>query len=100
MGVRGPNTRECGINGMNDFFFQIKLLDDLKNGTEKKGPQNSRIHAEGIMGRTSLKDLDPDQEVRFDRDFQAAKAEWVAQKEAERLEAEKKKAAAQQAAKK
>lgn len=32
--------------------------------------------------------------VIFDRDFEASKAEWLAQKESDRLEAEKKKLAA------
>ena len=33
-------------------------MEDLKNGKERKGPQNGRKNAEGPLGRTSLKDLD------------------------------------------
>jgi len=36
----------------------VKLLKDLENGTEKKGPQNGRNQVEGPQGRTSLKDKD------------------------------------------
>jgi NADH dehydrogenase (ubiquinone) flavoprotein 2 len=34
----------------------VKLLKDLEDGTEKKGPQNGRNQVEGPQGRTSLKD--------------------------------------------
>ena len=33
----------------------VKLLNDLQNGTEKRGPQIDRNDCEGPMGRTSLK---------------------------------------------
>ena len=53
------------------------LLDDLKNGTAKVGPQNERPNSVGIMGRTSLvDDVVMKDEVRHFRDFAAAKAEW------------------------
>lgn len=76
-----------------------KLLQDLENGTEKKGPQNHRNQVEGPQGRTTLQDNKYLQsEIRFSRDFAKAKQDWTAQKEAERIEAEKKKAAAAAAA--
>ncbi|KAM3133286.1 hypothetical protein pb186bvf_014579 [Paramecium bursaria] len=76
----------------------LKLLEDLQNGTDKKGPQNGRNQCEGPLGRTSLKG-DVNIEVKHERDFEAAKQEWLDQKEKERLEAEKKRQAAQQAKK-
>lgn len=36
----------------------VKLLEDLKSGKETKGPQNGRKNAEGILGRSTLKDKD------------------------------------------
>jgi NADH dehydrogenase (ubiquinone) flavoprotein 2 len=55
----------------------IPLLENLKKGTAKKGPQTERKNSVGIMGRTSLTDetvmVD---EVRYTRDFAKAKAEW------------------------
>lgn len=55
----------------------VQLLEDLKNGTEKKGPQNERKNAVGIMGRTSLVDEKiMKEEVRHTRDFAQAKADW------------------------
>lgn len=74
----------------------------MKNGTDKKGPQIARNQCEGPQGRTTLKNVDIQkvigdvtQEVRHDRNFEAAKKEWLEQKEKERQEAEKKKQAAQ-----
>ncbi|CAK72238.1 unnamed protein product (macronuclear) [Paramecium tetraurelia] len=77
----------------------LKLLEDLKNGTDKKGPQNGRKNAEGPQGRTTLQNIANQQDIKYDRNFEAAKKEWLDQKEKERLEAEKKKQAAQQAKK-
>jgi len=34
----------------------VLLLEALKSGTAKEGPQNGRINALGIKGRTSLTD--------------------------------------------
>jgi NADH dehydrogenase (ubiquinone) flavoprotein 2 len=33
----------------------IQLLENLKNGTDKKGPQINRNDCEGPQGRTTLK---------------------------------------------
>jgi NADH dehydrogenase (ubiquinone) flavoprotein 2 len=53
----------------------VKLLDDLKAGTDKKGPQNNRKNAEGPMGKTTL--LNPEvTNVKHDRDFAEAKKAW------------------------
>ena len=53
------------------------LLDALKDGTAKVGPQNDRLNSVGVMGRTSLVDHDVMKEpVRHFRDFAAAKTEW------------------------
>lgn len=72
----------------------IQLIEDLKAGKEvKKGPQNSRVNAEGELGRTTLKDFNPENVIS--RDFSQAKEAWAKQKEAERAEAEAKKAQAQ-----
>ena len=35
----------------------LKLLEDLKNGTEKKGPQIKRNASEGPLYRSSLMDF-------------------------------------------
>ena len=35
----------------------VKLLNDLQNGVEKKGPQINRNDCEGPQGRTTLKVL-------------------------------------------
>ena len=75
----------------------IELLEKLKKGEAKKGPQNHRKNSEGPLGRTSLKNIGT-AERKVDRDFEKAKKEWLDQKEKERIEAEKKKAAAAAAA--
>lgn len=55
----------------------VPLLENLKNGTAKVGPQNERRNSVGIMGRTSLTDKTVmEDEVRFTRDFAQAKADW------------------------
>lgn len=36
----------------------VELLENLKKGTDKKGPQIDRNDCEGPMGRTSLKVCD------------------------------------------
>lgn len=57
------------------------FIEQLKRGEEPvKGPQNGRNRAEGVMGRTSLKDYN--QERIIERDFAAAKKEWEAAREA------------------
>ncbi|KAL4498613.1 hypothetical protein ABPG72_019731 [Tetrahymena utriculariae] len=77
----------------------VKLLKDLENGTDKKGPQNNRNQVEGPLGRSTLKEKNfLSGEIRFTRDFGKAKQDWVAQKEQEKIEAEKKKAATAAAA--
>lgn len=69
----------------------VELMKAFEKGeTPQVGPQNGRNCAEGIEGRTTLKNIDPNQEVRFSRDFAKEKEEWLKAKE----EAEKKKAQA------
>ena len=36
----------------------VQLLENLKAGTDKKGPQINRNDCEGPMGRTTLKGID------------------------------------------
>ena len=73
----------------------IKLIEDLRAGNPvKKGPQNSRVNAEGIEGRTTLQ-KEFNTEFKTSRDFAKAKEDWQKQKEAEKAEAEAKKAQAQ-----
>jgi len=69
----------------------VKLLEDLKNGVEKRGPQNHRRNCEGPKGRTTLNIPEFNPEKAFDRDFTQAKKEWD-----DAREAAKKAAAAQQ----
>lgn len=53
-----------------------KLVDDLRNGKAVlPGPQNGRRNSEGPLGRSSLKE-NLQAEVRYDRDFAGAKADW------------------------
>lgn len=55
----------------------IGVLDGLKNGTAKVGPQIDRNFSEGPLGRSSLIDVDfLAAEIRHPRDFKAAKDEW------------------------
>lgn len=54
------NLKEKGIEGM------------------KKGPQTARINSEGELGRTTLKDYNP--EVKHERDFKADKEAWEKEK--------------------
>ena len=55
----------------------VDLLEDLKNGKAKVGPQIDRNFSEGPLGRSSLVDLDYfNRDTRYTRDFQAAKQEW------------------------
>jgi NADH dehydrogenase (ubiquinone) flavoprotein 2 len=55
----------------------VPLLEGLKNGTAKKGPQNDRKNSVGPMGRTSLTDEKVmKDDVRHTRDFAQAKADW------------------------
>jgi len=75
----------------------VELLEKLKKGEEKRGPQNHRKNSEGPLGRTTLKNIETG-ERKIERDFEKAKKEWLEQKEKERIEAEKKKAAAAAAA--
>jgi len=60
----------------------VQLLENLKNGTDKKGPQNHRKNCEGPQGKTSLNSEDYTVDQIFDRDFGAAKKEWDDAKEA------------------
>lgn len=74
----------------------IELVETFRRGEEpKKGPQIDRNHAEGPEGRTSLKVEEFNPEYTLDRDFAAAKQQWLdhkaeeAKKKAE-MEAKKK----------
>ncbi|EGR28796.1 NADH-ubiquinone oxidoreductase subunit, putative [Ichthyophthirius multifiliis] len=79
----------------------VELLKKLENGTAVPGPQVKRNQCEGVMGRTTLKEQSVlHGEIKYTRDFAKAKQDWVAQKELEKAEAEKKKAAAAAQAKK
>jgi len=52
----------------------IQLLEDLKAGNAKIGPQTDRNHCEGPQGRTTL--INYDSEGAHDRDFDQAKKDW------------------------
>lgn len=63
----------------------VELLDNLKNGCAKIGPQIDRNFAEGHMGRTTLTadfDTEAEENALHSRDFDACKEEWLAAKEA------------------
>ena len=84
----------------NEWFYEdldaentVQLLDDLKNGVEKKGPQIDRNFSEGPLGRTSLKDHSA-YESHHDRDFDGELASYTEAKEKAAAEAAAKKAAA------
>lgn len=63
-----------------------QLLDDFRDGKEPiKGPQNGRKNCEGIMGRSTLMDLESVYRTTS-RDFGKAKDDWAQAK----LELEKK----------
>lgn len=79
----------------------VELLENLKKGTDKKGPQIDRNDCEGPMGRTSLKVCDMifqgmnlTEEIRYERDFAKAKQDW---EEAERKKKEQQQRKAQEA---
>lgn len=60
----------------------VVLLDKLKNGEEvRKGPQTHRNHCEGPQGRTTL-EKSFNAERLFDRDFDQAKKDYEAAKQA------------------
>lgn len=55
----------------------VELLEALKRGDAKIGPQTDRVNSEGPQGRTSLTDVEfLNSEIRFTRDFAKAKQEW------------------------
>ena len=63
----------------------VELLENLKNGCAKIGPQIDRNLCEGPQGRTTLtSDFDPEatENAIIDRDFDACKVEWQAAKDA------------------
>lgn len=68
----------------------IELVETFRRGeTPKKGPQINRNHSEGPSGRTTLHldSFNPDHKI--DRDFAAAKQQWLDKKaEEERKKAE------------
>ena len=65
----------------------VQLMQQFEKGeTPNVGPQNGRVNAEGIEGRTSLQQFNF--ETKHTRDFAKAKEEWLKAKE----EAEKKRA--------
>ena len=76
----------------------IKIVEQFRAGeVPVKGPQNGRNNCEGVQGRSTLKAMKDQAKVkpvRFDRDFKKEKEAYLAQKEKERQENEKKKAAA------
>jgi len=65
----------------------VELLENLKAGTAKVGPQIDRNNAEGPDGRTCLHKAEFDPEAPensfFDRDFAAAKTQWEEMKAAQ-----------------
>ena len=69
----------------------VQLLEDLKAGRDRKGPQIERNCAEGPEGRTSLTNEGGEHLPTHSRDFAKAKVEWE-EAEKKRVEEEKKKA--------
>jgi NADH dehydrogenase (ubiquinone) flavoprotein 2 len=65
----------------NEWFYEdldsksiVNVIEQFRRGEEpKKGPQINRNHAEGPMGRSSLKEFES---KPITRDFRAAKKEW------------------------
>jgi NADH dehydrogenase (ubiquinone) flavoprotein 2 len=65
----------------NEWFYEdldsksiVNVIEQFRRGEEpKKGPQINRNHAEGPMGRSSLKGFES---KPITRDFRAAKKEW------------------------
>lgn len=68
----------------------IELVETFKRGeTPKRGPQIDRNHCEGPEGRTTLKPKEFNPERTLDRDYGAAKQQWLDKKaEDERKKAE------------
>ena len=55
----------------------VELLESLKRGDAKVGPQNGRVNCEGPLGRTSLMDSEfLKSDTKRYRDFSKAKQEW------------------------
>jgi hypothetical protein len=53
------------------------IMQQWKDGKEPKvGPQNGRINALGIEGRTSLTNIPEGEAAAITRDFGAAKQAW------------------------